>query len=331
MGHQRIRIGISSCLLGERVRYDGNHKRDARINDVLSEHFKFVPYCPEVAIGLGVPRATLRLQQTGHGVRAVQPDRNLRDVTEALAAYGRRIGRSDTRISGYIFKARSPSCGPARVKVYDANGSPSGKAEGIYAAALMQTQPLLPAEDEGRLNDPDLRDNFIERVFVYHRWQLLAAEGITAAGLVKFHAEHTFLIMAHSQAALRELGRMTANLKRNLAGTAESYVQRLMQSLSRPAKRGNQVNALEHVAGSFKRALDAHDRKELQNAIEGYRNEDLPIIVPLTLIRHHMRRNPDACLQGQRFVEAGPKGLDIRRRRGVPPSPPPRSHGREKD
>lgn len=314
MTANRIAIGISSCLLGKRVRYDGNHKRDGYIADILSEHFKFIPFCPEVAIGLGVPRATIQLRQTSHGVRAIQPDDAQRDVTPALAAYGRKIGQSETAISGYIFKARSPSCGMARVKVYDRTGSPSGVSAGIYAHALRESQPLLPTEEEGRLNDPDLRDNFIERVFVYHRWRQLAAKGITAAALVRFHTEHKFLVLAHSQTALRELGRMIANLKRNVDQTADAYVQRLMQALSRPAKRGNQVNALQHVAGFFRDALDAHDRKELNEAIEGYGSDDLPIIVPLTLIRHHLRRNPDVYLRAQRYLETKPKATDARRR-----------------
>ena len=302
MDKKQIRIGISSCLLGERVRFDGNHKRDYWITEILSEHFRFVPFCPEVAIGLGVPRATIWLQQSARGVRAVQPDAEGRDVTEALAKYGRKIAQSETRISGYIFKSRSPSCGPGRVKVYDLNGSPSGKAAGIYAAEFIEARPLLPVADEGRLNDLDLRDNFIERVFVYHRWQQFAARGFTAAGLVKFHTEHKFLILAHSQTALRELGRITASLKRDdVTGAANAYVQRLMQALSRPAKRGNQVNALQHIAGFFRTVLDAHDRRELKEAIEGYGDSELPIIVPLTLIRHHLRRNPNACLGTQRF------------------------------
>jgi uncharacterized protein YbgA (DUF1722 family)/uncharacterized protein YbbK (DUF523 family) len=300
----KIRIGISSCLLGERVRYNGAHKRDDYIADVLSEYFTFVPYCPEVAIGLGVPRATIRLQAGSAGPRAVQPAEDGRDVTDTLAAYGRDIGRQETALSGYIFKSRSPSCGMARVKVYDRNGSPSGQSPGIFAAAFREQQPLLPCEDEGRLNDPDLRDNFIERVFVCHRWQRLQREGLTAARLVRFHTEHKFLILAHSQAGLRELGRMIANLKGDLGGIAGAYYERLMKALARPAKRGNQVNALQHIAGYFKTALDAGDRRELADAIAGYGRGTLPIIVPLTLIRHHQRRHRNAYIESQTWLES---------------------------
>ncbi|MBI2992727.1 MAG: DUF1722 domain-containing protein [Gammaproteobacteria bacterium] len=314
MGNKRIRIAISSCLLGERVRYDGNHKRDAYINDVLSQHFEFVPFCPEMAIGLGVPRATLRLRLSSHGVRAVQSDRGGHDVTRALAAYGRRVAGSDTGISGYIFKARSPSCGPARVKVYDFNGSPSGTAMGIYASAIMETLPLLPVEDEGRLNDPDLRDSFIERVWVCHCWHQLLEKGMTAAALLKFHTEHKFLIPAHSRTALRVLGQITAGLNHDVNMAADHYVQRLMQALSRPARRVNQANVLQQVAGFFQGALNASDRKELHDAIDSFGKADLPIIVPLTLIRHHLRQNPHAWREGQRFLESRPRATGTRRR-----------------
>lgn len=300
---RRIRVGISSCLLGEAVRYNGGHKRDRYITDVLAEYFQFVPYCPEVAIGLGVPRPTIRLQAAAGGARAVQPDAAGRDLTASLARYGRQVAARSADLSGYIFKARSPSCGMTRVKVYDRNGSPSGSAPGIYAQAFRAKLPLLPAEEEGRLNDPDLRDNFIERVFVYHRWQQLEARGITAAALVRFHSEHKFLLLAHSQTALRELGRLTSNLRTGLGGIAQRYIERLMTALARPARRGNQVNALQHVAGYFSRLIDTGDRRELKEAIDGFAEGRAPIIVPLTLIRHHLRRHGVAYLADQRFLE----------------------------
>ena len=289
-------------MLGEVVRYNGGHKRDRYITEILSEHFEYVPYCPEVAIGLGVPRATIRLRASSDGPRAVQREVGARDVTDRLAHYGRAVAAQGTDLSGYIFKSRSPSCGTARVKVYNDRGSPSGTAPGIYTAAFRKARPLLPVEDEGRLNDPDLRDNFIERVFVYHRWQQLLARGLTAAGLIRFHSEHKFLLLAHSQAALRELGKLTANLKAELPEIAERYVARLMGALSRPARRGDQVNAMQHVAGYFRNSLDAEDRREIARAIEDYRDGKVPIIVALTLIRHHMRRLGNAYLEDQHFL-----------------------------
>jgi uncharacterized protein YbgA (DUF1722 family)/uncharacterized protein YbbK (DUF523 family) len=304
MASRRIRIGISSCLLGEPVRYNGGHKRDRYVTEVLSEYFEYVPCCPEVAIGLGVPRATIRLRASGSGPRAIQPDAGDRDVTDALARYGRKVAAGSTDLSGYIFKSRSPSCGPARVRIYDSHGSPSGSGPGIFAAAFREKAPLLPVEDEGRLNDPELRENFIERVFVYHRWQQLQARGLTAAALVRFHSEHKFLILAHSQTALRELGRLIANLSKDVPGVAGHYIARLMTGLARPARRGDQVNALQHVAGYFRKSLDSADRAELAGAIDGFRNGRLPIIVPLTLLRHHLRRHGGPWLRNQRFLRA---------------------------
>lgn len=308
MASRRIRIGISSCLLGEPVRYNGGHKRDRYINEVLSEYFDYVPYCPEVAIGLGVPRATIRLQAGAAGPRAIQPDAAGRDVTDELARYGRSVAAADASLSGYIFKARSPSCGPARVKVHERNGSPSGSAPGIYATAIREELPLMPVEDEGRLSDPDLRDNFIERVFVYQRWQRMLARGITPAALIRFHSEHKFLILAHNQTALRELGRLTSNLATGLPLIVERYGTRLMNALSRPARRGDQVNTLQHVAGFFRDRIDTSDRRELAMAIDGYRDGRIPIIVALTLIRHHLHRHGNPWLKGQHFLDADRPG-----------------------
>jgi uncharacterized protein YbgA (DUF1722 family)/uncharacterized protein YbbK (DUF523 family) len=304
MTARRIRIGVSSCLLGEPVRYNGGHKRDRYVDEVLSDYFEYLPYCPEVAIGLGVPRATIQLRAGAEGPRAIQPDAGGRDVTGDLARYGQRVAAAGSSLSGYIFKARSPSCGPARVKVYDRNGSPSGSAPGIYAAAIRKELPLMPVEDEGRLNDPELRDNFIERVFVYHRWQQMLARGITAAALIRFHTEHKFLLLAHSQAALRELGKLTSNLATELPEIVERYATRLMGALSRPARRGEQVNALQHVAGYFRNRIDAGDRRELTLAIDGYRDGRVPIIVALTLIRHHLRRHGNPYLEEQHFLHS---------------------------
>lgn len=309
----RIRIGISSCLLGERVRYDGGHKLDRQITGVLGEHFEFVPYCPEIAIGLGVPRATIRLQSTADGTRAVQKGEVSRDITDELSSYARVVAAEAGSLSGYIFKSRSPSCGMERVKVYDSNNMPFGAAPGIYAGTLKLALPLLPTEEEGRLNDPDLRDNFIERVLIYRAWQLANASGLTAAALVAFHAENKFLVMAHDQAEMRELGRMIADLRGRVQEVGQAYFERLMRVLSRPARRGNQVNVLQHVAGFLSASLDRGDRSELDASIHRYRRGEIPIIVPLTLIRHHMRRRPHTYLEQQRWLEERPPALDTRR------------------
>lgn len=245
--HGRPRVGISSCLLGERVRYDGGHKRDRFIAEVLSRHFEFVPYCPEVAIGLGVPRPTIQLRRSTGGIRAIVSDAVQRDVTAALADYGHRIGRFEAdNISGYIFKSRSPSCGMARVKVYGHDDVPIAEDSGIYARAIMETQPLLPVEEEGRLNDTGLRESFIERVFVYHRWQSLQASGLSTARLIGFHAEHEPALEAHDQKAARALGLRLAEADIDIEIVAADYIHQVMSVLSKPAEHDMQADVLQH-------------------------------------------------------------------------------------
>lgn len=310
----KIKLGISSCLLGETVRYDGGHKRDRYITDTLSQYFEFLPVCPEVAIGLGVPRPTIRLESGHDAPRAIIKAEENRDVSHELDAYGQRMGKQLNTISGYILKSRSPSCGMERVKVYDETGMPTKAGSGIYAKAFMQSQPLLPVEEEGRLNDPPLRDNFIERVFVYYRWQCLQNKGMSLADLIQFHTEHKYLIMAYNQDIMRELGRMVAGAKQQLEETCQDYISKVMQAMRSPAKRGNQFNVLQHISGFFKDCLSQDDRQELNEAIEHYKQDEVPIIVPLTLIRHHIRNNPSSFLGDQVFLKTRPKALDTRRR-----------------
>jgi uncharacterized protein YbgA (DUF1722 family)/uncharacterized protein YbbK (DUF523 family) len=303
---ERIRIGISSCLLGEAVRYDGGHKRDRYLADVLSRYFEFVSYCPEVAIGLGVPRPPIRLMAGREGPRALRSTDG-RDVTDDLHAYGTAIGRAAAGLSGYLLKSRSPSCGPGRVGVFDAAGREVGQSPGIFARALAAAVPLLPIEDEGRLSDPDLRDNFIERVCAYQRWQRTMADGLTPAALVRFHTEHEFLLMAHGPAGARRLGRLAAQAgAAALPGLAADYLAALMAQLARPARRGDQANVLMHLAGFLEDRIDRGDRAELGAAIDGYRRGATPIIVPITLLRHHLRGNSDDHLAAQVCLDRAP-------------------------
>lgn len=309
---ERIPVGISSCLLGEEVRYNGGHKRNRYVQDILGRYFDYIPLCPEVAIGLGVPRPPIRLVGNhDEAPRAVHVDAPDNDVTDRLAGYGHEQGRALAgRISGYILKAKSPSCGLERVKVYDRKGMPSGNGRGIFADALMREQSLLPVEEEGRLNDSDIRDNFVERVWVYDRWRRLVNEGLTPAALVKFHTQHKFLILAHDQAAYRSLGPIVADAgKGNLEERAGEYVTRLMAALSKHASRRDHANVLTHMAGFFKKQLDDRDREELADAIESFRLEEVPMLVPLTLLRHHLRRHPEAYIAGQHYLDPYPRHL----------------------
>jgi len=209
-------------------------------------------------------------------------------------------------------RPRSPSGGIERVKVYDHNNVPSASGSGIFARTFMENRPLLPVEEEGRLNDPDLRDNFIERVFIYSRWRNRMADSSPLNSLIEFHTAHKFLIMAHDQNAMRTLGRMVANAGGDCARITEEYFRLLMQTMKKPVRRGNHANLLHHIAGFFKHRLDEHDRRELAEAIEGYRRGDQPVIVALTLIRHHLRRNPDGFLENQHFLESQTEKIGTR-------------------
>lgn len=308
-----IRIGISSCLLGQKVRYDGGDKHDAYINGTLARFFEFVPVCPEVAIGLGVPRAPIQLVDDPTAPRAVGVHDPGLDVTDRLTDYGRRMGRELAgAISGYILKSRSPSCGMVRVKLYR-NGVPSQKGVGLYARALMTAQPLLPVEEEGRLGDLALRENFIERVFAYRRWQEAVAAGLTAQSLAEFHAAHRFVLMAHDPASCRRLERLVADAgARPLQELADEYAQGFMTALKRRATPQRHANVLMHLMGYLKRHLDRADKAELLELIEAYRLGRLPLIAPITLLKHHFRRFPDPYVAQQVYLNPHPAELMLR-------------------
>lgn len=308
-----IRLGISSCLLGQKVRFDGDHKLDHFLHDTLGQFFEWVPVCPEVAIGLGVPRPPIRLVGSASAPRAVGVKDATMDVTDKLAAYGKQQAHKLHKLSGYVFKSRSPSCGLERVKIHQHAGIPAKRGRGIYADAFLAGQPWLPAEEEGRLGDPRLRENFIERVFVYHRWQLLAAQGLTAARLVEFHTRHKLALMAHDVEAYRRLGRLVARAGRGrLKETGHEYLVCLMQALQRPATPARHANVLMHLMGYLKKHLDAADKTELLDVIHAYRRGAAPFAAPLTLLRHHFRRHPDPYIAGQTYLNPDPRELLLR-------------------
>lgn len=311
-----IRIGISSCLLGERVRFDGNHKHDTYITETLGRYFEFVPVCPEVAIGLGIPREPIRLTGDPAAPRAVGVRDASLDVTDRLAAYGRRMARAlggASAISGYIVKRKSPSCGMERVKIFAAPGAAPRSGRGVYTRALMEAQPLLPVEEEGRLADPVLRENFIERVYAYRRWQDMLAAGLSAARLVDFHTVHKLSIMAHGPEHYRRLGRLASHLGRgNLKPRAEEYVTGFMEALRHRATRKRHTNVLMHLLGYLKRELDGADKAELVEVIDTYRLGQVPLVVPITLLRHHFRRHPHPYIEKQVYLSPHPKELMLR-------------------
>jgi uncharacterized protein YbgA (DUF1722 family)/uncharacterized protein YbbK (DUF523 family) len=308
MPEPRLRLGVSACLLGQRVRYDGGHKRDDFVADVLGAQFDLVPTCPEVAIGLGVPRAPIRLVRMAGGVRVRGVRDAALDVTDALDAEAARVSGEQPNLCGYVLKKNSPSCGMECVKVHTEAGRPDGRASGAFAAGLMARRPLLPVEEEGRLNDPALRENFIERVFAYARWQALLAAGASSAALVDFHSRHKYQLLAHNQAAYRRLGPLVAGAGRRPSDELlAQYGAQFMAALGRHASVGGHVHVLQHLAGYLKDGLDDADRAELHEAIDAYQQRRGPRLVPLTLLRHHLRRAPHPWATAQTYLNPDPR------------------------
>lgn len=309
----RIPIGVSSCLLGQSVRYDGGHKRNAYLVDVLGEYFEYVPYCPEVAIGLGTPRPPIRLTGDPASPRAVGIKNPQLDVSDALRAYAGSVVADAPRLCGYLLKRGSPSCGMERVKVYDANGMPAGSASGLYAGVVMRLLPSLPVEEEGRLSDPVLRESFVTRVYVLDRWQRVSSGGMTPAKLVDFHTRHKYLLLSHSEVHYRQLGRLVADAgKREIEALSNEYFAGLMDGLKRRATRRRHSNVLQHIIGYLKRSIDAGDKAELAAVIDDYRNGTVPLIVPMKLIEHHFRRHPDEYIALQVYLNPHPAELGLR-------------------
>ena len=297
--------------MGQQVRYDGGHKYNSYIERTLGQFFDFRPFCPELEAGLGVPRPAVQLRQTAAGIRAVGVKDHALDVTEQLQQASLRQADWLEDLCGYIVKKDSPSCGMERVKVY-ANEIPARIGVGFFAAYLKQQFPALPIEEEGRLGDPGLRENFIQRVFVMHRWRLLCQERLTVSGLTTFHSRHKLILMSHDQNQARELGRLVAEVRRhNLESMSQVYLTAMMACLKIFATRGNHVNVLQHIQGYLKCNLDSEDKRELIETIEAYRLGNVPLIVPLTLLRHHFRRHPDEFIDRSYYMSPHPAQLRL--------------------
>jgi uncharacterized protein YbgA (DUF1722 family)/uncharacterized protein YbbK (DUF523 family) len=316
MADSRIRIGISACLLGQEVRFDGGHKRDPFLTDILGPHVEWVPVCPEVEVGMGTPRETLRLVRP-------QGSSELRMVTTRTGVdYTDRMNRwSSVRVEelaaenlcGYVLKKDSPSCGVERVKVYGADDVPERSGRGLFAAILKSRFTSLPVEEEARLSDPRLRENFIERVFAYRRLKDLFESKWTAASLVRFHTAHKMALLAHSTVRYNELGRLVAASK-DLArrDLRDRYERLFMHTLAIIATPGKHANVLTHMAGHLKHEIDDGSRVELCDSIAQYRKGLIPLVVPLTLLRHHVRVHDMKYLAGQVYLEPHPRELMLR-------------------
>jgi uncharacterized protein YbgA (DUF1722 family)/uncharacterized protein YbbK (DUF523 family) len=307
-----IRVGISACLLGEEVRYDGGHKRDSFVTGVLSRFVEFVPVCPEVEAGFATPREAMHLRRANGEIRLVTVTTG-RDVTEPMERLVRRRvpALEADHLSGYVLKKSSPSCGMERVKVYEQNGTTASVGRGLFADALIRRFPLLPVEEEGRLNDAELRENFIERVFAYHRLQTFFGGRWTQASLVQFHTAHKLLLMAHAPEGYRRLGRLVATSGRR-SDLERDYSEEFMRTMTTVATRRRHTNVLQHMAGYFKKRLDTASKAELQSTIDDYRHGLTPLIVPVTLLQHHVRVHDVEYLAGQLYLQPHPKELMLR-------------------
>jgi uncharacterized protein YbgA (DUF1722 family)/uncharacterized protein YbbK (DUF523 family) len=308
-----IRIGVSTCLLGEHVRFDGGHKRDPFLVETFGRYVEWVPVCPEVEAGLGVPRESMRLRRNEDEVRLVTSKTGI-DHTDAMRRYAARrvAGLATHELCGYVLKKNSPSCGMERVKIYGRSG-PVASGRGLFAEALLQAFPHLPVEEEGRLNDPHLRENFVERVFAYRRLRSLFNSRWTIGRVVAFHTAHKLQLMAHSPRVYAELGRLVAGAKR-LARPAlrASYEEQFMSALEVMATPKRHVNVLQHILGYFTDQLDGAARHELIELIADYGRGMLPLVVPLTLVRHYVRQFAIAYLQAQTYLDPHPKELMLR-------------------
>jgi uncharacterized protein YbgA (DUF1722 family)/uncharacterized protein YbbK (DUF523 family) len=309
-----IRLGISSCLLGEEVRFDGGHKRDAYLVDQLGCWVEWVPVCPELEIGMGIPRPTIRLEQREEGEVLVAPSTG-RVFTEEMARYAReRVGAlQQVGLDGYVLKKSSPSCGMERVKVYGAKGPLHKKGVGHYARVLQERWPALPTEEEGRLNDPGLRENFVERIFARNRWRVLVRRGLSRKALVAFHTAHKMLLRAHDEAAYRRLGKLVAAFgstpDQEIFTAYESEFQGALRTHATPKKH---ANVMQHILGYLKEHLDGRQKREILGAIEDFRQGLLPLVVPLTLLRFQVNTFDVGYVRGQLYLEPHPKELMLR-------------------
>lgn len=308
-----IKIGVSSCLLGEHVRYDGGHKRDPYVADILGRYFQFIPVCPEVGAGLAIPREPMHLEGDADDPKLMTIKSRV-DLTPLMASFCeskvRDLEKED--LCGFIFKKGSPSSGLFRVKVYN-KGMPTKAGRGLFAAAVVKHFPLLPVEEEGRLHDDDIRENFIERIFAYRRWKDFLAGGGGAKELIEFHTDHKLLLLSHSPELYRQLGRLVAHVKE--VPTEElfvSYESLFMKALSLNATAAKNTNVLQHALGYFKKELTAAEKGEMLDLIRQYHDHLVALVVPLTLLKHYVYKFDQKYLKRQLYLNPHPQELMLR-------------------
>lgn len=314
MNTSPLRLGISRCLLGDEVRFDGGHKRDHFLTDVLGRYVEWVPVCPEMEAGLGTPREAMRLVGNPHRPRLMTIG-SKHDHTEALETMieERLDSFHKLGLSGFVFKRGSPSCGVERVRVYTVQGMLSHSGAGIFAKAFIEQFPLIPVEEEGRLCDPSLRENFIERVFCYRRFQDLVQNGVTRQALIRFHTVHKYLLLAHSQQHYKVMGRLVGQAERSRPKELTlKYGEHFMRALTMKATVRKHVNVLHHIVGHFKNRLETHEKSELLGVIADYHRGLTPLIVPLTLVKHYVQIFDVGYIRDQVYLNPHPKELMLR-------------------
>jgi uncharacterized protein YbgA (DUF1722 family)/uncharacterized protein YbbK (DUF523 family) len=311
---EKIKLGISTCLLGENVRFDGGHKLDRYLTDTLGQYVEYIPVCPEVECGFGIPRESFRLVGDPEHPRLITTRTN-QDHTERMAAWAKKrtdeLERED--LCGFIFKSGSPSSGMERVKIYDYNGVPSKIGIGIFARIFMDHFPLLPVEEEGRLHDPRLRENFIERLFALKRWRDELKEKPSLKALVSFHTRNKLLLLAHSPQHHRQMGKLVAGGKElPLKELYARYQEIFLEALRLKTTNKKHTNVLMHMLGYFKGQLSGDEKQELRELIEQYRLEALPLVVPMTLMSHYVRKYDETYLKDQTYLQPHPAELHLR-------------------
>lgn len=312
--NEQIKIGISACVLGQKVRFDSGHKESRFVTQELADYFSFVPVCPEVGIGLPVPRPTIRLVSNEERVALVETKDASKDYTAEMTNYSQQkvTQLKDQQLCGYIVCAKSPTCGMERVKVYK-NNRADKEGVGIYTQELMRQMPWLPVEEDGRLNDPYLKENFVSRVYCLNDFYQSVGSEPTAGKIIAFHSRYKLTLMAHHPKSYKSLGQLVANVsKYSLEEFYDLYRLGLMEAMKHRASRKNNSNVLMHIQGYFKKVLSKEEKKELARVIQDYRKGMLPILAPITLIKHYLNRHPDSYLGQQKYLEPYPQDLRLR-------------------
>jgi uncharacterized protein YbgA (DUF1722 family)/uncharacterized protein YbbK (DUF523 family) len=311
---EKIKLGISTCLLGENVRYDGGHKLDRFLTDTLGQYVEYVPVCPEVECGLPVPRESMHLEGDPDAPRLVTT-RTKQDMTDRMVQWAKkRVAELDKEdLCGFIFKTNSPSSGMERIRVYNEKGMPVKKGVGMFARIFMEHFSLLPVEDEGRLHDPKLRENFIERIFTLKRWREVLIKKESRGNLVDFHTQHKLLILSHSPKHHQMMGRLVAKSKKlQIKDLYQQYQNILMEALQLKTTPKKNANVLQHMMSYFREQLSSGEKQELLEVVDPYRQGYIPLIVPIILIQHYVRKYDQPYLKPQVYLNPHPLELQLR-------------------